>query len=160
MQQIKLNNDSFVLVDDENYQELNKYNWSIFKGRHTNYAQRSILLKDGKRKTLLMHRVILGINDKRIVDHWDDNGLNNQKENLKISNNADNIRRQKSRSKSGFKGVYFNNQRNKWVAQIYDGLKIRHLGIFVTSELAAKEYDKEAIKLFGDLATLNFKGNI
>jgi hypothetical protein len=41
---------------------------------------------------------------------------------------------------------------NKWQARIKD----KHLGYFFTPELAAKNYDFHAIKIFGKSAYLNF----
>lgn len=45
---------------------------------------------------------------------------------------------------------------SKWYAYITFEGKRTHIGAFATAEEAAKAYDAEAIKLFGEFAQLNF----
>lgn len=45
-----------------------------------------------KRKTLMLHRVILGLTDERFVNHKDNDGLNNTRENLEICTPKENTR--------------------------------------------------------------------
>jgi hypothetical protein len=59
-------------------------------------------------------------------------------------------------TKSGYRGVYWDNHRGKWVARIEDqGLRIR-LGYFDNAEDAAFLYDDEARRLKGPAAICNF----
>jgi len=57
----------------------------------------------------------------------------------------------KSNSTSPFKGVSYNKQRKKFMVQI----KRRYIGAFSNELDAAKAYDEEAIKVFGEFAYLN-----
>lgn len=56
-------------------------------------------------------------------------------------------------------GVSWNSACGKWVAVLWDrNLKrARHLGSFESEEDAARAYDKEALKLLGAEAGLNFR---
>jgi hypothetical protein len=57
---------------------------------------------------------------------------------------------------SGFKGVTWSKNRNKWVSQIGFNKKLRYLGQFFCIVKAARAYDSEARKLFGEFARPNF----
>ncbi len=79
-----------MLIDSEDYEKIKNLNLTInwTSNRNTKYAK-SIVYENCKYiKTLNIHRVIMGLgdfkNDKRIINHIDGNGLNNQKGNLEI----------------------------------------------------------------------------
>ena len=78
--------------------------------------------------------------------------------NLRIVSNCQNSmnRGGSSRSTSGYKGVYWDKQANKWKAEIVSYSRRRHLGFFTTPEAAAKAYDQAAKLLNGEFAKLNF----
>ena len=66
------------------------------------------------------------------IDHIDQDGLNNKIDNLRSVTTSDNARnaKQSKRNKSGYTGVCWDNQRQKWYAYIcVDGKNI-HLGRF------------------------------
>ena len=83
MKQIKLSNcNSVVLVDDEDFEELNQYKWYARKSAYLTYAARGYRV-DGKVVIIKMHRFILGVTSKSIeVHHKDNNTFNNQGYNL------------------------------------------------------------------------------
>ena len=74
MKEIKLTKNKITLVDDEDYEWLNKYRWQAMKDKTTWYA----ISKLG-RKVILMHRLILGLGsykeDPVHGDHINHNGL-------------------------------------------------------------------------------------
>ncbi len=99
-----------------------------------------------------------------IVDHKDGNGLNNQRNNLRIATRGQNgsNRRPKGGS-SGYIGVSMlvirsgKNTYQYWRASIQKGGVKEYLGLFKNKVDAAKAYDKRAIELHGEFANPNFK---
>jgi hypothetical protein len=66
------------------------------------------------------------------IDHQDGNGTNNRWVNIKNSNNKDNRKNHRKRlnNTSGFNGVYFIKQSNKWKAEIKVNDCYEYLGQF------------------------------
>jgi hypothetical protein len=160
MKEIPLTQGKVALVDDEDFEELNKYKWRARKGKNTFYAKRST--KRPNQKTIEMHRQILGFPAGFQTDHRDGNGLNNQRSNLRIctiSQNQHNTGKQK-RNTSGYKGVCFHKNAKRFIALIMVNRKSTHLGYFNTAIEAALAYDAAAIKLHGEFAQLNFKKDL
>lgn len=54
-----------------------------------------------------------------------------------------------SSSKSGVRGVHWSARDKRWVAQIRDGKKTRHLGCFKQKEAAARAYTEAAKRIHG-----------
>lgn len=126
-----------MLVDDENFDELARYRWEI---SNAGYAVRT-QWKNNKPKKILMHREVLGNVAKRfVVDHIDRNPLNNQKSNLRICTQSENVFNSgvRKNNKSGNVGVRFFKQINRWEAHIMKNRKKYHLGVFKTQEEAVE----------------------
>lgn len=86
----------FAIVDDEDFERVNQFRWSIAKTWNgLNYAVRA----GSGGKTIYMHRFILGIENSKlpIVDHINGNGLNNCKMNIRISNYAENANNRRNK---------------------------------------------------------------
>jgi len=95
----------FAKVDDEHYDELVKYNWSVCISKGLPYAT----LSSAKgRPTIKMHRFIMQVTDPNVlIDHKNRDGLDNRKHNLRIATNKQNQTNTKSRkcSTSKYLGV-------------------------------------------------------
>lgn len=157
MKQIPLTRGLFALVDNEDYEYLNQWKWYARKGAVTYYASRRGIANGVERSTY-MHRVILGLTDRKIhTDHIDHNGLNNQRANLRKCTNKENSmnHRPQKRSTTGIKGVTPRSNGNGFIAQIRANNKNIHLGTFKDTTLAAIAYNKAAIKYYGEFAYLN-----
>lgn len=91
------------------------------------------------------------------VDHIDGNPSNNAITNLRVCSHAENQRNMKKHkdNTSGFKGVYWNKNAEKWMAQICVDGKLKYLGLFQNTKEAANAYDAAAKILHGDFARLN-----
>lgn len=150
----------FAQVDDEDYEMLMKFNWSVSISAKTNYAIWSII-KDGIHHTIKLHRMIMRITDPKVeVDHLDHNGLNCQKNNLRAgtkSNNQWNRNIDKTNKSSRYIGVTWKKKNNRWEVHISHNNKRVQIGCFIDEIQAAKAYDKKAFELRGNLAKLNFK---
>jgi hypothetical protein len=158
MKQIPLTKGQFVLVDEEDYKNLNQFKWYCsFYG----YAVRNIHVYPGQSgwRPTMMHRIILGLSryDKRVIDHINGNKLDNRKENLRICTQAQNAMnaRRAITNKSGFKGVSWDKQRGKWKAYLSIKNKQKLLGRFIDKVNAAKAYNKAAKYYRGEFASLN-----
>jgi len=112
-----------------------------------------------------MHRLITNAKPGEIIDHINRNSLDNRKCNLRKCSNSQNqwnTVKQKN-NKSGFKGVYWNKEKEKWQAQISFGKDAVgkqvtfYLGRFDNVLEAAAAYDKKAKELHGKFARLNLK---
>lgn len=105
-----------------------------------------------------IHHLIMGKPPKPLVtDHINRDRLDNRKSNLRFVTFQRNIQNAKGQpNKSGFKGVAYVNATGKWRAYIKPFGKQLSIGTFTTKEEAAKAYDKEARKYWGDYAYLNF----
>lgn len=121
---------------DANFSHLAQYNWFI-NGK-AGYAARNGL-KDGKRYSIYMHRVVMNAQPGEIVDHINHDRLDNRKANLRLVTKAQNAFHQRggARGASGITGVYWTARRSQWRAM----LGRKHLGWFrdKQSAVAARE---------------------
>lgn len=159
MKQIEITQGKFALVDDEDYEYLNQFKWCATKGWNDNwYAVRSARVREKKEKKMVyMHREVMNF-PKNKVDHKDHNGLNNQKENLRVATDGENSSNTTSRlnSSSPYIGVYLRaNRKKKWAACIRKGGVTKYIGSFYKIEDAALAYNEAAKLVHGEFANLN-----
>lgn len=149
---IELTRNKVSIIDEEDFIKVSQYKWHTCMTGSRMYAQTRI---DGKR--IYMHHFILPKKDYVEIDHVNCNGLDNRKENLRYATSQQNKRnREKGKNNtSGFKGVSFRKDRNKWRAHITIDYKYRHLGHYDTAIEAAVAYNQAALKFFGEYANLN-----
>lgn len=159
MKEIKLTQGKVALVDDEDFEELNRFKWQAHKSGKTFYAARR-MVDEGKRKFLTMHQSILNPIVGFKTDHKDGNGLHNWRSNLRYATHSQNVANAPKRKGaiSIFKGVsplptYIN---ARWVAYIRVNGEGKYLGCFANETDAAVAYDKAAREFFGEFARTNF----
>lgn len=154
--QIELTQGQVARVSAEDFEELSKYQWNAMwlPRRKRFYATRNSSRSCGKKKTILMHRQIMGFPDGMQVDHIHGNTLDNRRSELRLATNAENSRNSKRprNNTSGFKGVTWKKSIQRWIAQIsIDGVNT-HLGYFETPEAGHAAYCEAAKKYFGEFA--------
>lgn len=159
MRIIELTQSRHALVSNSDYQYLSQWTWCCQRIGKTFYAAR-VERQNGRRRYVYMHRVVadragrLGAR----VDHFDGDGLNNQRSNLRSATHQQNLwNRGKNRNNStGFKGVYpCKSQNNPFYAQIVVDGKNHYLGCYQSKRQAALAYNEAARQHFGRYANLN-----
>jgi len=158
VKQIELTQSKVALVDDCDYDYLSRWRWYVLLSGGIHYAARTALVAEGHPVTRRMHREILGFHGSiPPLDHIDGDGLNNRRANLRVCTIQQNSfnRRQYLKTRSGYKGVYWNNLIRKWVAGITHNGKQLYLGSYGDKHTAALAYNYEAAKRFGEFAKLN-----
>lgn len=97
-----------------------------------------------------------GYNPGQIVDHINGDRFDARRSNIRVgsfSHNSMNKRKPQAGSKSGLKGV--SKEQNAWVVYVIcDGVRHR-FGRFKDKYEAARCYDKNALRLFGENACTN-----
>jgi len=148
-----------ALVDDQDYELVSGYSWSVLSGRQTKYAVAYVRGSFPDCRRVLMHRLIMAATDGVGVDHKNRNGLDCQRGNLRLATESQNkANTEKQRTANGkattsaFKGVYWHRGGRKWLAQICVDGKRRYLGLFTSETDAAVAYNKAAIQAFGEFA--------
>jgi hypothetical protein len=107
MKLIPLSKGLSAQVSDEDYESLSKFKWcASLESRGTKwYAVRWMSVARGKRVKLRMHCVVMGRlplpNDGLVVHHRDDDSLNNQRENLEVITQTENMQRSQGWKKKG-----------------------------------------------------------
>lgn len=148
-----------AIVDDEDYDNVSQYNWSVRFISVNKYPHTTI-----KGKNVLMHQLIMKSLKYQIVDHKDGDGLNNQRSNLRFCTTTENNRNRKPRGSSKYVGVSITTRKYDcdkfyWLAQIAINGVRKNLGRFKIEEDAARAYDDAAKIYYGEFAKINFNNN-
>lgn len=139
----------WALVDDEDYEELNKYSWCIGSGGYAITVIKNV-------RTILMHRLILNAKKGEEIDHKFGNKLDNRKSKLRFCTRAENTRNQglSKANTTGAKGID-QLPSGRWRAKIKVGPKRIHIGVFPSKLDASRAYNNAATKYHGKFARLN-----
>lgn len=154
MKIIELGRNKQTIIDDEDYGRLLAFNWHAYSCRGVWRAFR-IQKRGDKWVKVEISREILKYFGKNIVDHINNNPLDNRKKNLRIctpTQNRYNVQLSK-RNKTGYKGI--KKSWSNWEARIIFNGKYHYLGSFETKIEAARAYNLAAKKFFGKFANLN-----
>jgi hypothetical protein len=147
MKQIEIVEGGIAFVDDEEFERVSKFKWHL--------SDKGYAVASHKGSKIRMHRLVMGAIGDQIVDHKNRTKLDNQKENLRITDRSGNAQNRGAWGSRGamHKGVYQN--AGKFEARIKMNRKPRYLGRFDTAEEAARAYNTAATEMFGDMACLN-----
>lgn len=130
------------------FDKIKNYCWSATTNPYDGH--KALIAKDVTTgKNITMHRLLTNIKD---VDHADQNPLNNRRNNLRVATrNQQNMNRPKQKNNtSGYIGVQWHQQNQKWTAHISIDGKRTYLGSFtsktdviITRLQAESQYYKE-----------------
>ena len=151
------NSDKFATIDAADLHLVEGRTWLLLRSSKTKfYAYASGKKSLGEPKTILMHRLLMGSPEGRVVDHDDNDGLMNTRGNLRLATVGENAQNQtlSKNNTSGFKGV--NKVANgKFACRIMSNGVPENLGTFVDAIDAAMAYDAAARRLHGEFAKTN-----
>jgi hypothetical protein len=165
VRRIELTRGLFTILDEADFERLRMFLWSATEGRRGSfYASRKVkVIRDGRAygRNVEMQREILdperSLPRSLKVDHINGNTLDNRRSNLRIvDDSVSNInRRMFSNNTSGYRGVSYAKDVNKWRASIKKNGKTIVCGYYATAREAALAYNAKAKELHGDYAMLN-----
>jgi len=119
----------FTLVDDEDFERVNRYKWHL---SIPEYPTRSFRI-NYKRFNQRLHGLIMGQPPVGYeIDHINRDKLDNRKENLRFVTHSENLRNGKlhSTNTSGYNGVARMSGVDKWRAYCTENGKQKHIGYF------------------------------
>lgn len=123
-------------VDAQDVAKISRFQWRILRTGGKAYVRTTM---EGKQ--VYLHRFLLDVTDpKQEVDHINSDGLDNRRANLRTTTHAGNLQNRRGatrNSTSGFRGVSYMKQRNKWRAYAMLNGKHHHLGVYPTAVEAA-----------------------
>jgi hypothetical protein len=148
----------FATVSASAYNLVVHIRWYPLKAYHPDGSLKNIYaygrLPDDKHKTVYLHRLLMGVTNPKIdVDHKDHVGLNCTYDNMIVVPRTKNLQnsRLRSNSTSGYKGVTWDKERQKWIVFIrFEGHQ-KYLGRFAPDNIigAARAYDAGSIRYHG-----------
>jgi hypothetical protein len=161
VRKVPLSRGLFALVDEADYPRVIQHKWYARLENRTIYALRDLPRLPGQkyRAKEKLHRFLLGAAGAELVDHWDGDGLNNTRANLRratVAENNRNIRKPAHGLTSQYKGVSWHPKAQKYQASIRFQKRNYYLGLFLDPVDAAWAYDREARRLHGAFAACNF----
>jgi hypothetical protein len=145
-----------VLIDDEDIEKVKHINWHPQDNRGIIYFVKHTKI-GGKDKILYLHRIIMNDPTGKEVDHRNLNTLDNRKENLRVCTHAENLMNRKKHkdNTSGYKGVDFSKDHNKWRALICINYKRKHLRYYNTPEETYNAYCEASKKYHGEFGRVS-----
>lgn len=99
MREIKLTQGFVALIDDDDYERVAAHKWCVsLEGRGSKYYAIRWKVINGRPTKIRMHHFVLGIAPRSIplahvVDHVNANSLDNQKNNLELVTETENLKR-------------------------------------------------------------------
>jgi hypothetical protein len=145
---ILLTKDQVCMFDEKYLDLISQYTWYAKDGCNTFYARSEIYIS--KRKIRMsMHQLILGKRKGYVIDHRNENGLDNRRENLRHLTNEQNVIRCGPSKNKKYKGVFSN--KSGYMARLMRDKILCPSKHFKNEIDAAKHYDKLVIEHYPDM---------
>jgi len=148
-----------VVIDSGDFDRVKCHTWSVHLEPHPYFYASMGSHRTGTHHSISLHRLITSF-DWKIVDHINNDNLNNKKSNLRGASHSQNLFNRKGSKKkflSEWKGVYRHSGKkpNPYYSRIQAFNKDKCLGSFKTPLEAATAYNEAAVLLHGEFAKLN-----
>jgi hypothetical protein len=123
----------YALIDEEDFEMVSKHKWYLHpqqegngKGHQRFDAEARIRGTDGRKRTVRMHRLIMGLPPRHVfIDHINRRTLDNRRANLRPATPKENAQNQRARlvsrhgaRTSSHRGVCFDKSKQRWKAQV------------------------------------------
>jgi hypothetical protein len=146
----------FVIFDTQDIDLVKDRKWYCKPSVRTCYAKTLI-----SGKFWYAHQ-ILDKSKEILLDHIDNDGLNNRRSNLRCCTiNQNSVNKTKARGKSSnYYGVSINKKIGKWRSTLFLDYKQIHHRYFDSEIEAALDHDNIAKQIYGEFAKLNFPDHI
>jgi hypothetical protein len=132
---------AYALVDADDLPGLSAWRWSYSGGA----AVRAVRI-DGRSRTVLMHRQIMGLEhgDPREVDHRNADRLDNRRSNLRVCSHAENHQNRSAveGASSRFRGVCWDRRMGRWQAKVKLNGRTNFLGYYEIEEDASAAVER------------------
>ncbi len=138
-----------VSVDDRDLEWAEDFSWRRLLNRRDGRGSKTYVMNGEGR---LIHRLLTNAPPHLQVDHIDGDGLNNRRQNLRLSTRSQNAcnRGKQLNNTSGYKNVYWSKQAGKWLAAVKTNQRMQNLGLYETKEEAHSVVCKARRLLHGD----------
>lgn len=153
----------FATIDETDEELVSQYAWHPSSNGDIIYAKSTVTVSPGRTHCLSMHRLITMASKLSFVDHWNHDGLDNRRSNLRVCTKAQNQRNQrvgKRKNGTGFIGVSRHIGRKpdapRWQAIIQINKVSQYLGLFDSPEEAARARDAAARESGDPFVVFNF----
>lgn len=105
---------------------------------------------------LALHRFVMDADHGDIIDHQNHNTLDCRKSNLRVCTHTENMQNRRGahrHSRSGVRGVYWHNRKQRWGARVWANNKKHHVGYFMSLDDAESAVIAARQRLHGDFAS-------
>jgi hypothetical protein len=131
---------AWTLIDAKDEPLVRRQAWNVGA---SGYAQGYARTPDGRRTTVKLHRLILGLPAGTLaqVDHINGDRLDNRRRNLRRVNGAAEQMQNRAPnrgSSSRFRGVTWSKEKRKWLASVRLGGRLHYLGAYRDEAAAAQ----------------------
>ncbi len=168
--QIETSRGLYATIDTIDFDLVTKYTWyaqPCNKDKQKFYAIRTYIdYSTGKKHHESMHSLIFAqdriLLPGKEIDHWDNDGLNQRRDNLRDSTRRQNLYNKKSipNSSSDYKGVHKLKHKRGYSVQImFEDNQVR-LGTYLDEIEAGTAYDIVAWERDKEFSILNFPSNV
>src|ERR1035437_6831210 len=160
MKHLILKTGESIIVDNEDFERLNKHIWRLKKRKNADDSIQIVrnVYKNRKKTMFSLANEIFNESHYSIVIRKNCYKLDFRKSNLEIHSKQqlEHVRGKRNiQTSSKYKGVFLRKRERKWESQIYVNYKQKHLGYFLNETDAAMAYNAAVLKYFGEHAFLN-----